>query len=124
MPFATRVCGLLVALFAMSAMDDAGAAPPDQGDTRSSRGGTVSVTGAVVRPLSCRIEGATATVPGANLYVRNESNAALPVGTKIQWKAIPETAVGVYTLGVPLPPGESKMLAKVYDKSCTATIVP
>jgi hypothetical protein len=112
-------------MFVLSPIHDARAAPPDQqGDTRSSRAAGVSVPGGVVRPLSCRIEGATATVPGANLYVRNESNAALPVGTKIQWKAIPETAVGVYTLGAPLPPGESKMLAKVYDKSCTATIVP
>jgi hypothetical protein len=82
------------------------------------------VPGGVVRPLSCRIEGATAAFPGADLYVRNETNAALPAGTKIQWNAIPESAVGVYTLGVPLAPGASKMLAKVYDKSCTATIVP
>ena len=79
--------------------------------------------GGIIRPLSCRIEGATATVPGADLYVRNDSNAALPVGTKIQWKAIPESAIGVYTRGAPLLPAASKMLAKVYDKSCTATIV-
>src|SRR3954463_9150403 len=103
MPFASRVCGVLAAMVVMFAIHDTRAAPPDQqGDTRSSRGAGVSVPGGVVRPLSCRIEGATATVPGANLYVRNESNAALPVGTKIQWKAIPETAVGVYTLGVAL----------------------
>ena len=123
MPIASRVCGLLAAMFMMSAIHDARAAPPNQGGPTNTRGAGVSV-GGVVRPLSCRIEGATPTVAGADLYVRNDSNAALPAGTKIQWKAIPETAVGVYTLGVPLPPGESKMLAKVYDKSCTATIVP
>ena len=124
MPFATFVCALLTAMFMVFPIHGAGAAPPDKGDTRSSVGGPVSVPHAVIRTLSCRIEGAQGNLAGANLYVRNESGVAIPTGTKIQWSATPQVATGIYTLGAPLLPGESKMLAKAYDWKCTAKIVP
>src|SRR3954469_2979120 len=48
MPFVARVCGLLAALFVMSPMHDARAAPPEQGATRSSRGGSAGVPGEIL----------------------------------------------------------------------------
>ena len=46
MPFAIRVGGLLAAMFAMSPIHDAGAAPPDQGP--KARAGSSSVPGEIV----------------------------------------------------------------------------
>lgn len=118
--FAALLSGMLVMALAMPAM----AAPPDQGGKTTNKRGGPKAPYVGLTSLACYITGAKGNVPGANLYIRNQTNSALPAGTKIQWKAGPEIQSGSYTLGVPLAPGAEKMIAKVYDKTCQATIVP
>jgi len=131
MPFATRAFGLLTALFVMSPILDARAAPPEE--TRPSRGGTVPPSvGGFIPHVSCHMSQFSKELGyGVNPMGRNDSNAPLPIGTKIAWKPIgplnwQDTGGGVHTLTKPLPPGGEERLDNgqfAYAKSCTATIV-
>ena len=122
--FATLVSGLLVGGLAIPPMEDGYAAPPTTERKSKSNGAEIPKRPPVGYALSCSIEGATPTSAGANITVRNTGGTAVPAGQTIQWKALPQVASGTYKLGSPLVPGASKMIAKFYDKSCTATVLP